>query len=138
MNKRNSLMQYVASFRRKSLVDSEFSDDIVFDIESDVDKLIDAMNKIYMLVRYWSEGMDLINADTLKPTYYLQIFEMLYEDSRNLTYNDISKAVGGANVKKYVHKSNQIAIAKALKMSKENPIYKKILDLYYFGHTSFD
>jgi len=133
MDKRNNLLHYIKTSCRKSLAESEFAGDIAFSAEDKNEEtaIRKGLEEIYILIRSWSEGMDLASADTKKPTYYTQIFELLFEDSRNMTYKQIADKIGGANVKKYVRKCNKIAIAKALKMLKDNSIYKKILDKYY-------
>ncbi|MCL2369837.1 MAG: hypothetical protein FWC80_01210 [Firmicutes bacterium] len=132
MNKRSNILHYINT-NRKSLVDSEFAEDIVFDsTKKNEESLINsALKEIHILIRNWSEGMDLASADTKKPTKYLNIFEMLFESRQKITYKEISQKVGGANIEKFVYKCNRIAIGKAMKMSKEDTIYKKIIERYY-------
>ena len=127
MNKRNSLLQHIKLTRR----DSEFAKDIVF---SEIDT---AKESIHTLVHNWSEGMDLASADTKKPTKYQRMFELLFVDENNLTYPEIAREVGGANVEKFVHKCNLIAIGKAVKLSRENKVYTRILDDYFKWLKSF-
>jgi len=131
------MIEFLTTARRQSLVNRKFTAD--FGIEENSEEYIvnEALKEIYLLVRNWSEGMDLLSADTKKPTYYLDIFIMLFENKDKPTYKEISNKIGGANVKKYVKKCNRIAISKALKFGKQNIIFKKILAKYYEWEANF-
>jgi len=131
MNKRNSLIEYIKIIRKRNKVSSEFAVEQVSScVYEDLD-IFEAIGIIYDLVRNWSEGMDLASRDTQRPTKYLETFELLFEDKRNLSYKEISKEIGGVNVKKFAAKCNIVAIGKALKMMKEYPVCKQILNGYY-------
>jgi len=137
MNKRNSLLQFIISSRRKSESDSEFAKEIACVEKYSEVTIVGAMEEIFSLVRYWSEGMDLASVDTKKPTKYFNIFELLFENKSGLTYKEVAQEVGGANIKKFVYKCNKIAIAKARKMSKNNVMYKQIIEMYFVWVNNF-
>jgi len=124
-------MQYIACFQKKSLYYFENAEDNCFDKNYEEVDFLNAINTINEVIRNWCEGMDLISADTKRPTKYLKIFKMLYYENNKLTYKEISQKVGGANVEKFVYKCNMIAIGKAKKLSKEDEVYRHLLNKYY-------
>jgi len=127
VNKRSSFLQYAKEFNANKNINLEFAID-----ENLAEHLIsDAMESIKKMISNWCEYTDLKSANSKKPTKFLQIFDLLFNDNRNLTYKEISEEVGGANVEKIVYNFNAVAIAKILKMRKENAVYITLLDGYY-------
>ena len=106
-------------------------DDPNFVADSDNTTMVEIMLTTMDLIRKGSEYCDLGSADTLRPTKHRAVFEYLHNYKEEKSYKEISKLVGGANVKKLVAKWKKIVIRKALNEGKANQCYRIVLNNYY-------